>query len=297
MYEAMISISRYRYPDIYIQIPSDIVRYIKMDNKMYIHVVRRNEMRVLYVDAGHGMDTSGKRTPIFTKGFFKGESIREFEFNRVVASEFSKFAKSEGYTIVEVYDKVQDEDISLSERSEKANRHYKSNVNNRNKAVFISFHYNAYDGKWGTNGGGYETHHHDKSTQGKKIANYIQPELSPLHNVNSEPMRDRGVKASNFHVLRETYMPAVLLECGFMDVYEEAMMMLDINFIRKVAKKVFVGIKKYFAEVDRDGTLDIPEINKDDIIDNLQNEINQLEDENMMLKKLLKDINAMTGNV
>jgi len=53
----------------------------------------------------------------------------------------------------------------------------------------------------------------------------VQAEL-----VKATGLRDRGIKADNFYVLRETKMPAILCECGFMDNMEEAKLMLDENY-------------------------------------------------------------------
>ena len=54
---------------------------------------------------------------------------------------------------------------------------------------------------------------------------------------------------ANFHVLRETHMPAVLCECAFMDNLREANLLLSDAFRRECADEICKGICEYFGEV------------------------------------------------
>jgi N-acetylmuramoyl-L-alanine amidase len=55
----------------------------------------------------------------------------------------------------------------------------------------------------------------------------------------------RGVKAGNFHVIRDTTMPAVLVEGGFMTNKEERSNLRDKEYIDKIAKGIAHGIDKF----------------------------------------------------
>lgn len=74
---------------------------------------------------------------------------------------------------------------------------------------FISFHRNAYHPERAI---GAETYTYTSpGEQAKLLAQRIQSALVDIGFVN------RGVKAANYHVLRETKAPAVLVEIGFID--------------------------------------------------------------------------------
>ena len=55
----------------------------------------------------------------------------------------------------------------------------------------------------------------------------------------------RGVKQGNFHVIRETDMPAVLVEGGFITNREERGKLRDKEYLDRLAIGIAQGIDKY----------------------------------------------------
>lgn len=114
---------------------------------------------------------------------------------RAVASE----VRRHGITVDET--RTNDVAVELDDRSgfENANSY----------DYFISFHRNAYESERAM---GAETYTYiNTGEQSKSLAQKIQSSLVSIGFV------DRGVKSANFHVLRETKAPAVLVEMGFID--------------------------------------------------------------------------------
>jgi len=196
----------------------------------------------LYVDDGHGENTTGKRTPIMNDGTV----IKENQFNQAVSKTFGKKAEKIGFRVV--YTAPEDWDVPLKIRTDRANEDLRRqmkqypHVSKEKVAVFISFHYNAFNGKFDDKKGGVETYHYPTSQSGKRLASLIQQQL-----IKGTDQFNRGVKAANFHVLRETMMTAVLLEAGFMDKLEEAKLMLDEDFQDEVATETLKGVCDYFG--------------------------------------------------
>lgn len=146
--------------------------------------------------AGHGINTPGKRTP---------DDEREWTFNNIVASAFAEeLSKYEGATLKRFDDATGKTDVSLNTRT--------SNANKWGADYYISFHHNANTGKWG-NWGGVETFVYT-NPQKKSLDLAITVHSSV---VKGYGLRDRGIKRGNLHIVRETKMPAILIEGGFMD--------------------------------------------------------------------------------
>ena len=57
---------------------------------------------------------------------------------------------------------------------------------------------------------------------------------------------DRKVKLGDLFVIRETYVPAVLCEIGFLSNPEEAAKLGDENFRQKAAQAIYDGCKELF---------------------------------------------------
>lgn len=169
----------------------------------------------IMLDAGHGYNTPGKRSP---------DGLREYEFTRAVAN----FAKPllENYQNTAVFFAHSDEqDIPLRERTDKANQ--------LKADVYVSIHANAYGSTW-NDANGIETYvYPGKPQEAYELAQKIQRNL-----VIATGLRDRGVKTADFHVLRETHMTSVLTECGFMTNRQEAALMRSDTYRKTCAEAI-----------------------------------------------------------
>lgn len=187
------------------------------------------------IDNGHGLYTAGKRTPPFPN---TGKVIHEWEFNHPTALKLADILRADGHEVLLVSNTSSD--TPLLTRASLANK-WGANL-------FVSIHYNALTGVWGTHGGT-ETLYCLNSNNGKRAAGLVQAQL-----VKMLGWRDRGiVPRSDLTVLNRTVMPAILTEAGFMDNLTEASKMLDPNYQFKVAMAIANGINQYFNYTPRKG--------------------------------------------
>ena len=174
------------------------------------------------LDAGHGISTAGKRSP--------DGSLLEYEFNRDLTLRLKKILEAHGLEVLlTAYDDV---DVPLDSRCKYAN------VNNAD--YFVSIHANAYGDGW-NDANGWEIYVVSKGGKAEKLAECIRKHSAELG------LKDRGVKVANFQVLRDTNMPAVLIEHGFYTNKEECEKLKSDNFRQKCAECDAKGILEYLG--------------------------------------------------
>ncbi|HWL13091.1 MAG TPA: N-acetylmuramoyl-L-alanine amidase [Ureibacillus sp.] len=180
-------------------------------------------------DAGHGIDTPGKRTP---------DGEREWSFNNKVATSFAnELALYSGLISRRFDDPTGKRDVPLRERTDGAN--------NWGADYYISFHHNALGSQWGNHTGVETFVYTQPSPRSVQLANAIHPAL-----VAGYGLRDRGIKSGNLHIVRETNMPAILVEGGFMDSLIDIKKLRDDALLANVGKLLaqafckFVGVSK-----------------------------------------------------
>lgn len=187
-------------------------------------------------DAGHGRETSGKRTPPFPDGSI----MKENTFNKAVVGYLIAELERNGFQTVNVAPETID--TALSVRTTRAN--------NAGADIYISVHANAFGDGW-NDANGIETLVYRVGDNGQtQLAKLVQAKL-----IAETGLKDRGVKErTDLAVLRETKMPAILCECGFMTNRNEADLLRSDDYRRKVARAICKGVcayygKKYIPEV------------------------------------------------
>lgn len=177
----------------------------------------------IILDGGHGYYTSGKRT-------IDGK-MREWEFNNAVAKYVAEYLND--YKNVEtkfVQDVTGKTDVPLTTRTNIANSWAAD--------AYISIHANASgNGNW-DDASGIETFTYTSNPkEAVALANKVQNAL-----IKATGRKNRGVKSADFHVLRETNMTSILIECGFMSNKEEAALLQNDAYRKKIAKAIVEGI-------------------------------------------------------
>lgn len=180
----------------------------------------------IMLDAGHGPETLGKRTP--------DGKMKEFEFNWAIVQLVKEELKQ--CEVVAILSHAGTSDVLLHERTELANR--------LEVHAFISIHANAYGTVW-NEVSGIETFTYTKpSEQSKRLATLIQESLCSITMRNN-----RGVKQADFAVVRDTKMPAVLVECGFMTNKEEASLLQSTTYRILCAKAIKYAILCWIQKI------------------------------------------------
>lgn len=185
-------------------------------------------IKIICLDAGHGLQTPGKRTP---------DNEREWSFNnKVLLATKAKLEQYEGIRVVRLDDPTGTTDIPLKTRISVANA-AKGNL-------LISIHHNANKGQWG-DWTGVETYTHIPASANPKSVALARSVHSRL--VQAMGLRDRGIKAANFHMVREANMPAILIECGYMDSKIDIRVLRDDKKLKLAGKAIASGVAEYLG--------------------------------------------------
>ena len=119
---------------------------------------------------------------------------------------------------------------SLSARS--------NDANSWNADLFVSIHCNAAN----TKAYGCETYYYAGSSKGEALAKAVQSHLP-----KDTDRADRGVKTANFAVIKNTNMPAILVETAFIDNYADNRFLASESGRKSCAAAIYKGICDYLG--------------------------------------------------
>ena len=177
----------------------------------------------LAIVAGHYMNTPGKRCA----ANLDSKQTREWWLNdRVVDYIIDGLSGYNGIDIKRLDDPTGKKDITLTERTSAANA-WKADF-------YLSIHHNA--GVNGGTGGGIVAFVYSNTTDSVTLAWQKELYNALIAKTGLKGNRATPMAKANLHECRETKMPAVLLELGFMDSKTDVPIILTDAFAKKCAE-------------------------------------------------------------
>lgn len=176
---------------------------------------------MIILDNGHGLDTPGKRSPIWEDGSY----LLEWKYCRSIVREIEKELKALGipcYILV-----PETNDIPLRTRVQRANR--VAAQNGISQTLLVSVHLNA--ARDINQGSGWEIHTSPGETRSDEYARIFWEVASELLG-DKFPMRGdwedgNPDRDSSFALIRDTACPAVLTENLFMNTEKDCRFLMS----------------------------------------------------------------------
>lgn len=178
----------------------------------------------IFVDAGHGGSDPGA----------VGNDVTESYVNLSVAVQLAELLRDGGYQ-VKLYRSTNSENVLSGKSADLTNR--ARTANEWGADYFISIHTNSSPNPAAN---GFEAYIY-------RLGNNAQPIAESIVNSFTSRLgsKNNGVRAANFAVLRQTRMPAVLLELGYLSNPTEALNLNSPAWQTTAAEAIYNGIYNY----------------------------------------------------
>lgn len=181
---------------------------------------------LIMLDPGHGGHDVGTQSNSEPR-------YQEKSLNLVTARFVKKFLEQSGYQVEMT--RRNDSFVSLTNRAQMAN--------DRNSYVFVSIHYNSAPSAQAK---GIEVFFYQSQEEKERTAKSKRLAHTILRSVLAHTKaRSRGVKHANYAVIRETKMPAILIEGGFVTNEAELENLKDPTYLKRLAWGIARGIEEY----------------------------------------------------
>lgn len=188
---------------------------------------------VVMLDPGHGG---------YDPGAVSSHGVYEKAINLQIAQKVGEMLRPSG---IEVF-LTREEDIDYAPNGVKGKTtkkhidlNHRIEMANEEKAdIFVSLHVNAT--VTGQNSGA-ETFYHYKSESGKRLAELIQQELIKINGMNR-----RIAKPGDFYIVKNTSMPSVIVEVGYLSSAKEQKKLQQTWYQEQLSRAIAKGIANYF---------------------------------------------------
>ncbi|HWQ72227.1 MAG TPA: N-acetylmuramoyl-L-alanine amidase [Desulfitobacteriaceae bacterium] len=199
-------------------------------------IASTNNKYIVMVDAGHGG---------YDPGAIAVQDIYEKEINLQIAKKVRDFLNPSGVTTLLTREDDVDyvpEGVKGKKAKKQIDLNYRIAKATEAKAdIFVSIHVNST--VTGKNSGA-ETFYYLNSEESKMLAVNIQQELIKISGMNR-----RIAKPGDFYIIKNTSMPAVIVEVGYLSNYNERKKLLQSWYQEQVARAIAKGIANYFENL------------------------------------------------
>lgn len=190
------------------------------------------EDKIIVIDPGHGGNDAGAIGP---------SGVMEKTVTLKVALELEKLLLDEGAEVI----MTRRTDVEVAPKGRHATdiEELKSRCDIANEAeadIFISIHADSF-----TNPASRGTtcyYFAEGAPESKRLAESVHPAL-----IEQLKTPSRGTKPCNFYVVRNTDMPAILVELAFISNPQEESLLNSKEGVEKAAQGIFDGIEDYFG--------------------------------------------------
>lgn len=211
---------------------NDQISSQKNDNK-------NSSEKSIIIDAGHGGEDGG------AVGI---DGIVEKNINLSMSLKLREYLEIAGYNVIMVRDKdvsIYDDDATTLKEKKKSdlkNRSEIINKNNNPNTIFVSIHQNKFpDSKYS----GTQIFYSENNPKSEELALSIRDSVVGL--IQPENKREIKKANKNIYLLKQSKIPSVVVECGFLSNPEEAKMLSDKSYQSKMAFSICCGIFNYFS--------------------------------------------------
>lgn len=183
--------------------------------------------KTVVIDPGHGTIDKG--------AVHEATGVAESPINLAVALELEKLLKSENFNVVLTRDKdTLEMDSNRKELQRRIDLAAKSKAD-----ILVSIHANKFpDPQYF----GAQCFYNPQKPESKLLALLIQEELK---NIDSENIRE--ALPQDLFILRESPMPSVLIEIGFLSNPKDRERLQNPTFQKMLAQSIKKGIMRYFS--------------------------------------------------
>jgi N-acetylmuramoyl-L-alanine amidase len=207
--------------------------------KMQNHFFHSSKAIRVVIDAGHGGS--------FTGSEFSG--LLEKDINLTIAKKIQSMSRE--YNVDVIMSRETDVTPGSNELHESL-VYIAALPKNKNADLFISIHVNATEaapaGKLQTSNSGFQIYIPRKSSEAyensRKFGSIMTEAIKPDYLIESELKQTQG-DGGNIYILKNATVPALLIECGYLDNPADQKYLQDEKNQEKIARDILEGIKNY----------------------------------------------------
>ncbi len=209
--------------------------YLKYANAAMETFSLATASKVIVIDPGHGGHDPGK---------VGSQGIYEDEINLEIGMKLKGYLEQSGATVI----MTRMDDSYLEGPA--GNTHKRKDMSFRKQVmqiseadIVVSLHQNAFTQPQVR---GAQVFYYEASPQAKELAQAIQDSIGEY----ADPTNKRKIKSSkDYYILKESQMPGIIIECGFLTNPEEEQLLVSEAYQDKMAWAIYRGIITYFEKL------------------------------------------------
>lgn len=200
-------------------------------NKKHIKTVMPLDRKVIVLDAGHGGFDPGKSGSL---------GLDEQYINLNIVKYLQMYIEQSGAIVF----LTRNDNKALGENKSSDMKERMDIINECSADILISIHQNSFSSQ---NAKGSQVFYFNESVNGELLANKIQDKLVSFADNDNKRLAKLN---SDYYILKNSNLPSVLVECGFLSNPEEEKKLNTEEYQKKIAWSIYLGIVDYFKNSD-----------------------------------------------